>query len=225
MKKTMYSEISYLLGLVALGMGTAWIEKADFGVSMVVAPAYLIFLRVSEVVPWFTFGMAEYAFQFLLLVLLSVVMRKIKISYLWCFLTVVLYGLCLDGAMWLTGLVPEVSLLGRCVFYSGGILLATLGIAFLLHTYILPEAYELFVKEIAGKYKKPFSGLKVAYDMSSLVLSVLLSFLFFGRLEGIHIGTVICAVVNGFLIGMFSKLLEKQFVFKDAFPLKKYFGN
>lgn len=221
----MYSEISYLLGLVTLGIGTAWIEKAAFGMSMVVAPAYLIFLKVSKALPWFTFGMAEYAFQFLLLVLLSVIMKKIRISYLWCFLTVVLYGLCLDGAMWLVSFVPEVSLFGRYAFFGGGVLLATLGIAFMLHTYILPEAYELFVKEISEKYKKPFSGLKVAYDLSSLLLSVLLSFLFFGRLEGICIGTLICAVVNGILIGMFSKLLEKKFVFKDALQLKKYFGS
>ena len=224
MKKTMYSELSYLLGLLSLALGTACIEKAGFGVSMIVAPAYLIFMKISAVVPWFTFGMAEYAFQFLLLVMLSVIMGKIRVSYLWCFLTVVLYGLCLDGAMALLAFLPDVLFAVRCVFFGGGMLLATLGIAFLLHTYILPEAYELFVKELADKYKKPFSRLKLAYDMSSLLLSVILSFLFFGRLEGIYFGTLICALANGFLIGLFSKWMENRFCFQDALQLKKYFG-
>ena len=39
-KKTLiYSEAAYLIGLVVLAFGVALMEAADFGVSMVVAPA------------------------------------------------------------------------------------------------------------------------------------------------------------------------------------------
>ena len=55
MKKTLHSETAYLLGILALTFGTALMEKADFGVSMVVAPAYLVYLKVSEFLPSFTF--------------------------------------------------------------------------------------------------------------------------------------------------------------------------
>lgn len=59
----------------------------------------------------------------------------------------------------------------------------------------------------------------------SVVLGIALSFSFFGFgvFEGVKLGTIICAVVNGFLIGPFSKMLEHFFEFKNKFKLKKHF--
>ena len=66
-KRIFYSELAYFIGIFVLALGTAFMEKADFGISMVVAPAYLIYLKVSEYVPFFSFGMSEYVFQAFLL--------------------------------------------------------------------------------------------------------------------------------------------------------------
>ena len=41
-QKSFSAELAYILGIVALALGTALMERADFGVSMVVAPAYLL---------------------------------------------------------------------------------------------------------------------------------------------------------------------------------------
>ena len=63
-KKTLiYSEAAYLIGLVVLAFGVALMEAADFGVSMVVAPAYLIYRYLNPMLPFFTFGMSEYCLQ------------------------------------------------------------------------------------------------------------------------------------------------------------------
>ena len=43
-KKVFYSELAYVFGMVILALGTAMMELADFGMSMVVAPAYLVHL-------------------------------------------------------------------------------------------------------------------------------------------------------------------------------------
>lgn len=71
-KRAFYCEIAYVIGIIALAFGTAFMEKADFGMSMIVAPAYLIHLKVSQYFSFFTFGMSEYIFQALLLVMLSI---------------------------------------------------------------------------------------------------------------------------------------------------------
>ena len=57
-KRVFYCELSYLFGMLILAFGNAFMEKADFGMSMVVAPAYLLHLLVSKFLPFFTFGMA-----------------------------------------------------------------------------------------------------------------------------------------------------------------------
>ena len=86
-KRIFYTEAAYICGIIILALGTALMERADFGVSMVVAPAYLIHLKVSELLPFFSFGMSEYVFQAVLLVLLSLVMGKLKKEEIYGFRT------------------------------------------------------------------------------------------------------------------------------------------
>ena len=57
-QRIFYTEACYLIGIVTMALGTAMMTLADFGVSMVVAPAYLLHLKISEYLPFFSFGMA-----------------------------------------------------------------------------------------------------------------------------------------------------------------------
>ncbi|MBR5559318.1 MAG: hypothetical protein IKU72_03645 [Oscillospiraceae bacterium] len=220
-KRVFYCEIAYVVGIVVLAIATAFMEKADFGMSMVVAPAYLIYLKVSQFVPFFTFGMSEYIFQAVLLILLALVMHKVKRSYFLSFVTAFLYGVILDAAMGVVGLLPCDSIAWRIAFFVTGLVICAISIAFLFHTYFPPEAYELFVKELSEKFNMEISKTKTIYDCCSCVLGVVLSLVFFGTFVGVKFGTVICAAVNGWLIGRFSRLLESKFVFKDALPLRE----
>lgn len=38
-KRVFYTELAYAIGIIVLALGTALMERADFGMSMVVAPA------------------------------------------------------------------------------------------------------------------------------------------------------------------------------------------
>jgi uncharacterized protein len=66
---------------------------------------------------------------------------------------------------------------------------------------------------------------KTIYDCTSCALSVVLSFVFFGfgHFEGVKLGTIICALINGSIIGLVSKFFDSHFEFKDSFPWRKYF--
>ena len=219
-KRVFYCEIAYVVGIVVLALGTAFMEKADFGMSMIVAPAYLIHLKVSQFLPFFSFGMSEYVFQAVLLILLSLVMGKGKMSYLLSFVTAIIYGLVLDGMMGLVALLPYTGIEWRVVFYIVGLLICTTGVAFLFHTYFPPEAYELLVKEVAQKYHVTIGKTKTIYDFCSCVFSVVLSLCFFGTFVGVSWGTIVCTIFNGWLIGRIGQVLEANFVFQDAFPLR-----
>lgn len=217
-KRIFYSEFAYIVGIVILAVGTAFMERANLGMSMVVAPAYLIYLKLSETVGWFTFGMSEYCLQALLILLLTVILRKFKGKYLFSFCTAVVYGIILDGCMTLVGMMPCGTILLRLVFYVFGMAVCAVGVAFLFHTYIAPEAYELIVKEISEQFHKDIRKVKTIYDCTSCLLAVVLSFVFFGmgHFEGVKIGTIVCALVNGWLIGQVGKFLENCFWFEDA---------
>ena len=150
-KKVFFSEIAYVLGIIILALGTAFMERTDFGLSMVVAPAYLLHLKISQYIPVFSFGMAEYSFQAVLIIILSLFLRKFKPYYLFSFVTAVIYGLTLDVIMAFVDVLPQLGLTGRIICYLLGMLFCALGISLLFHTYIPPEVYELFVKEISAK--------------------------------------------------------------------------
>ena len=225
MKKTFYSEVAYILGVLLMALGTAFTVKADFGVSMVIAPSFVIYKKINMYLSWFTFGMAEYLFQLVLLLILMMVIRKFKIIYLFSFLTAIFYGLCLDGWTLVVALIPMNHIAIRIMYYIVGFLLVALSVAFLYNTYICPVVYELFVKEISKRYKINLFRFKTCFDISFLLLAVILSFLFFGWMQfvGVGGGTICVALVNGFTIGMFCKILNHFFQFKDALKLRTFF--
>lgn len=226
-KKTMYTELAYVLGLIILAAGTAIITVSNLGVSMIVAPAYLLHLKISPVLPFFSFGMAEYTLQGVIIIVMCLVLRRFHFSYLFSFVTAVLYGFCLDGCLFALSSFVNASLQTRLFAFILGQILATIGVAFFFRTYISPEAYELFVKKVSAKFGFDIHKFKIGYDAASLVLSVVMSFAFFGFgvFRGIGIGTLASTFFNGALIAFWSKCLDRCFEFKDALSFKKYFDE
>lgn len=225
-KKVFYTELAYLIALPVLAVGTALMERAGFGMSMVVAPAYLLHLAVSPTLPFFSFGMAEYLLQLALLIAMALILRKVKLSYLLSFVTALLYGFTLDGSMVLIGTIPGGGMIFRVACYLIGMLLCCVAVALFFKTYIPTEAYELFVKEVSAKVNMPIHRFKTIYDCISCLVAIVLSFLIFGfgLFEGVKLGTILCALVNGWGIGRCSKALERCFDFRDGLKLRSRFS-
>jgi len=225
MKKTFYTEWAYVAGLLLIAAGVVLMEKADFGMSMIVAPAYLLHRWLSPMWSWFTFGTAEYCFQALLLVVMGLVLRRFQLGWLFSFVTAVVYGLVLDGLMALGAYLPVDALWLRAVWYVLGMLLCSMGVACMFHTYLSPEVYELFVKEVSAACGVEIHRFKTGYDCVSCLVGLVMSFLIFGlwQFVGVKWGTILCALMNGWIIGRCSALLEKGFVFRDALPWRRFF--
>ena len=225
MKRKFSTELAYVCGIVFIALGVMLMEKSDFGVSMVVAPAYLLYRWLSPTWGFFTFGMAEYCFQAFLLLIMTLIIRRFRISYLFSFVTAVIYGLVLDGFMALGALLPAGMIWQRIIYYCLGMLFSAAGVSAMFHTYISPEVYELFVKEVSAHFHININKFKTAYDCVSCLIGILMSFLVFGfgRFEGVKWGTILCAAVNGWIIGRFSALYEKHWTFYDRFHWRRYF--
>ena len=91
-KIRVHSEMIYLLAIFLLALAVAMLTAADFGISMIVAPAYLLSLKTG----FLTFGQAEYVIQAGVFVLLCLILRNFRFVYLMSFVTCLVYGAVLD---------------------------------------------------------------------------------------------------------------------------------
>lgn len=208
-------EAIYLVGLVLMAFSVALTAKADLGLSMVVAPAYVLATRIG-----ISFGRAEYLLQALLLLFMSLLLRRFRLSYLFSFLTAFLYGLVLDFFVLLLAGLPAGTLPLRIVWFVAGMILTAFAVALMFRAYLSPQAYDLFVREVSSAFFCPIDRFKFGYDSVSALLSLILSFSFFGfgNFVGIGWGTLIAALCNGFIIGFFGRFLDRRFEFYPALP-------
>ncbi len=230
MEKRRFSrEMAYVVGLVILAFSTAMMERAAFGMSMVVAPAYLLHRWLEPMLPFVTFGTAEYVLQGGLLVLTIAAVRRFRVSYLFSFVTAVVYGFVLDGWIAVLDLAPAAAMETipmRVFLYVAGMIFCAMGVSLMFRTYISPEVYELFVKEFSDRWGKNISVVKTVYDCVSCAVAVAMSFAIFGvgQFVGVQWGTVVCALINGWIIGRWSSFWDRHFTFTDRFPkLKSWF--
>lgn len=214
MKKIRVSnELIYVLAVIVLSFATAMLAAADLGMSMVVAPAYIVSLKVKAL----TFGQAEYIVQGMLFILFCVLMKKVRRLYFFSFVSGLIYGAVLDfWRMVIPRFDPERFVPGslplsiRIVYFIVGFLLNSLGVALYFKTYFYPQVYEFFVKGIGRRFEIELSKFKIGFDMTCLVIAAALSFTLFHGFVGIGVGTVALAFGNGPLIGFYGKWMDEH---------------
>lgn len=223
-------EASWVLGVVLVALGVCLCKKADLGVSMIAAPAFIIYEAVATLWSGFSVGMVEYIIQGILLILLCLTVRRFNVRYILCFVVAIIYGYVLD--FWLFVLSPEpfTAVYVRWImFFIGDVITAT-GVAFFFRTYMPLQIYELFVAEVADKYRLPINKTKFFYDLGSFVLSAILAFTLFGDAKSfqwnnilttsyhsIGLGTVITSFINAPIISASGKLMDKVFNYQPVF--------
>ena len=215
------SEIAYLIGIFTLSFAVAMVASANFGVSMVVAPAYIVSLRVEAL----TFGQSEYIVQGLLFISLCVLLRRVRLPYFFSFATCLIYGAVLD--LW-RKVIPvfnpvltppgSMPLFLRCILFVCGMLLTAFSVALFFRTYLYPQVYDFFVKAVCERYPLDRTKFKICFDASCLLIAVSLTLVFFHSIRGIGIGTLIMTALNGVLIGLFGKLFDRFFTFPALLP-------
>lgn len=219
-KIKLHSEFVYAAAIVLLSFAVALLTAADFGVSMIVAPAYLLSLKTG----FLSFGQAEYVIQAGLFIVFCIIMKRIKLAYFSSFVTCLIYGAVLDLWRMLPFFDPKVtppgsmSLWLRVVMFVCGIILTSFSVSLFFATYLYPQVYDFFVKGVSGKFgiKRPL--FKTCFDIGCLVAASVMTLVFFGKFVGVGVGTLIMAVINGSIIGFFGKILKKHFEITPLFP-------
>ena len=233
------SELLWLLGILFVALGVAICSKANLGVSMIAAPAFVVWEAIAPFWSVLSVGMTEYLIQGILLLLLCLVIRRFHLRYLLAFAVAVLYGYTLNLFLLILGGVSFDAIWLRWVMLILGDAVTALGVACFFRTYLPLQVYELFVAEVADRFALRIGRVKWTFDLSLLTLSLILAFTLFGdaasfdwstigyqSFHSIGLGTLVTTVINAPIITLAGKLLDRIFDPTPLFPkLKRVLGK
>lgn len=224
MKIKKSNELLWLLGIVFVALGVTLCSKADLGVSMIAAPAFVLSEALVQLWGALNVGVTEYIIQGVLLAILCVIVRGFNWRYLLAFAVAVLYGYTLNLFLWLLGGVEFQTVAIRWVMLIVGDMITAFGVACFFRTYMPLQVYELVVAEIAEHFKVRISKIKWTFDMVLLGISLVLAVTLFGDMlrfdwstighasfHSIGLGTLVTTVINSPLIGLMGKLVDRLF--------------
>lgn len=194
----------FLVGLFINSLGVSLITKADLGTSPISSIPYVLSLNFPM-----TLGEFTILFSLLLIFLQLLILRRdFKLEHLLQVPVSIAFGYFIDLCMVLLSFVrPQaypvkvVDLLIGCVILGFGVFLEVIA-----DVVMLPG--ESFVRAIVFRWKTEFGVTKVVFDVSMTVIAAVLSFVFQGQLNGVREGTVVAAILVGFIARLFGRKLE-----------------
>lgn len=178
------------------------------GISSISSVPYVF----SLVLPRMSLGTWTYLFQTVLVAVLMLLRRRFVPSYLLAFLVGFAFGKLMDvHALWIAHL-PLTPVL-RVFYFAVSFAALSLGIALSNHCKLPIIPTDLFPRDLAELTGAPYQKIKTVFDLCCLGVTVILLLAFLGRITGIGVGTVFCALSLGRAVAWVGKRLEKRFVF------------
>lgn len=201
----------FILGIVINSFGIAFITKSDLGTSQISSVPYVLSLEFSD----YTFGMTTFIFNILFIIIQVIILRRDfhPIQFLQVFANI-LFSFFIDVSMnWLSFFQPESFIIKLISLFIGCMILA-LGICIEVAPNVIVVPGEGVVRALAlaiaiKKPKVKFGTIKIYFDITLIILACILSFIFFGELNGVGIGTIISALV----VGKFINFINQHFKF------------
>ena len=186
----------FLLGLFISSFGVSFITRSNLGTSPISSVPYVLSLNFS----W-SLGEFTIAFSVLLILLQILILRKnFRLEHLLQIPISIAFGYFIDLTMiLLSSLNPSSYLIKLVCLIFGCVILGFGDVA------MLPG--ESFVRAVTSTWNTDFGMTKVAFDVTITVSAVVLSFLFAHQLEGIREGSLIAALLVGFIARQFGSRL------------------
>lgn len=121
----------------------------------------------------------------------------------------VLFGYFTDFGMWCVSFLPADTYPVRIAMVIAGVIILGFGISLSVIANVVMNSGEAFVKAVSDTTGKNFGNIKIAFDISCVIVAIVLSLLFFDlKIVGTREGTIIAAVFTGMVVKLCTKRLE-----------------
>ncbi len=120
-----------------------------------------------------------------------------------------LFGWFTDFGMWMVSFIPVNNYAVRILMIIAGVAILGFGISLSVVANVIMNSGEAFVKAVSDKLDKEFGNVKIGFDISCVMLALVLSMIFFDfSIVGTREGTVISALLTGVFVKFFNGRLN-----------------
>lgn len=207
-KEWFFRGFFYIAGLVILSLGIVLNTKTNMGVSPLISVAYC----VSEITD---IGMGDVTFLwymvFVLVEILSHICTK-RYKVIPADILQIPLSVAVTRFMNLfSALLPDVgeSMGMRVLFLAVAIVLTGVGISLSLNVRLVPNPGDGIVQALADCSGKKVSTMKNILDAVCVLITIVISMAFTGKIVGVGVGTVFAVIFVGRVVAVFNRFFKK----------------
>ena len=200
----MFRILFYCLGAFSTALGVVITINANLGVSPITSLPYVVSL-VTKI---------DIGILFVVLFVFIIILQIVLLGkdFKWINLTQIfissLFGYFVVVAEFIVGDFTLPSYPGRFLMLLTGNFLISLGVTMYVDAKLVPMPAEGLATALAQKLNRPFYQMKLTIDSGFALSALIISIAVFGRLYGLREGTIIGAVLIGWMIKFIQKAIK-----------------
>lgn len=194
----------YLIGLNIMSIGIVLSTRTHLGVAAIssVAYSYSIFFNIS-------FGLSNVILYVVFILIQILLMKSLSYKILMQIPMAVLAGIFIDIYDNLIALLNYNFLINFILLPTSNILTG-IGVYFMTKADLVLDPGNGIVNTLCIFFKKPFSYLRIRFDISLVIFTAISGLILVQEIIGIGLGTVISAYLIGKSVGVTKTLLENK---------------
>lgn len=196
--------IQLLTGLFIIALGIALSIKANVGTSPISCIPHVLSLQTH-----LTVGTVTFLFNTLLVILQIILLKSEfpKIQYFQLVIALV-FGVFTDTALFVLGFVNPTTIVERWISLILSCFTIALGVIIEINADAVYIAADGLVMAIRHVTQIEFGKIKTCFDVTLVTIAFILSYIFFGKFMGVGLGTIVAAVLVGYIVRFYNKIIK-----------------
>lgn len=189
-------------GILINSFGIVLITKGALGTSQISSIPYVLSLQLPSI----SFGMFSFIMNMVYIVLQALLLRRqFKPIQLLQIVVNVVFSASIDVFMAMLSFYAPQQLFTRVLSAIAGCIVLAFGISVEVAPDLIMVPGEGIVAAISKVSGRRFGSVKVVFDVTLILIAALLSWLFFGNIVGVGVGTLLSAVSVGQFVNLINR--------------------
>lgn len=189
-----------------MAIGVTFSVKSNLGVSPVNSIPYIISV-ISGLDQGLCVSLIFFIYVIIQIFILKKEFNKIDLLQILC---ASLFGYFVSFSNMIFSFTPSENYYVRMCYMIISIILVGIGVFLYLEAKLIPLPAEGVMLALKKKTIFEFHKIKIGFDLSTVIIAVILSYIFLRNIYGVREGTILAALFVGKIVQLISKLLEKQ---------------